>query len=293
MQRLDKNKLRAHKPYRHAVVEAMRVAIAAGESFPEAVNVVINSYEECAQSLAREDVCSICRGSELSGDALLCDNCNVAETHLHCLTPQIIDPPEGNWYCGDCCELKHLPRHYMPPQVIVQAEEEPPPEPSPDPVGHASSRKSKHAPSLASAPVDEISSGKRSKRVGGSESASFRREGASVLESLQRLVATVAPTDASDSDGDLQDVQATPYTSVLGKTKGVYNGTIRPSIGSYISDICAVCELGGTLMLCDYPGCRRSFHHVSNAFILFILYLLICSAIFSDVHPQKNYFQCI
>lgn len=51
------------------------------------------------------DVCTVCSGTEMSGEALVCDLCNSAETHFHCLRPQIISAPSGNWYCEGCLKV--------------------------------------------------------------------------------------------------------------------------------------------------------------------------------------------
>jgi hypothetical protein len=319
--RLDKQKFKVTKPYRFAFVEALRISMAAGEAFSEDILELARTTDndgDCAASLAREDVCSKCRGSELGGDALLCDNCNVSETHLHCLRPQISEAPEGgDWFCETCCVLKGLPRGYMPPArtavpVPVPAETNAPPSPSPvpapTPAPAASARK---APSLgqssASTPVhqrDTPSSSTSHKRKkggraettsasssGSSSSCAHRTDGGvSVLESLQKLMA-VNPPAAVDASEAEPAAPATPAGSaggrgrgadgVLGRSSGsgsVYNGTVRPCSGYAFPDTCMVCDLPGDLglHLCDYPGCRRSYHQVSNALAL----LLSDSAIF-------------
>src|SRR4051794_453721 len=53
----------------------------------------------------REDVCTICRGTELSGKSLLCDNCDDKETHYHCLRYPIVKEPRGKWFCDICCDV--------------------------------------------------------------------------------------------------------------------------------------------------------------------------------------------
>lgn len=272
--RFDKQKFKVQKPYRQAFVEALRVAIGAGEVFEEAILSLVRASES-APSLVREDVCSVCRGSELSGDALLCDNCNIAETHLHCLTPQLSVAPEGNWYCDMCCEDKGLPPGYMPTGVTAT-----------EPTDTTPSQKPKSAPALASStPIAprEASGSKRKKCAetapasSGSGGSASRTEGTSVLETLQRLAAASGdvaspPRDSMDhytSDEDASLRKKVPTTtSVLGKTNGKYNGTVRPCAGYEFPETCIVCDLGGKLQLCDYPGCRRSYHQVCLVSIL-------------------------
>lgn len=53
-------------------------------------------------------------------------------------------------------------------------------------------------------------------------------------------------------------------TSLLGRSKGVYNGTVRPCSGHVFPENCLFCGQGGNLLLCDYPGCRRCYHQVPS-----------------------------
>ena len=273
--RFDKQKFKVQKPYRQAFVEALRVAIGAGETFLETTLSLVRA-SECAPSLVREDVCSVCRGSELSGDALLCDNCNISETHLHCLTPQLSMAPEGNWYCDSCCEEKGLPPGYMPPAVT----------PVTEPTEAAPSRKQKSALALvSSSPVAsrEAPGSKRKRRAETAPAKSdnngsvSRTEGASVLENLQRLAATTGDMSSPEREYITHSMskedanvggKVPSTTSVLGKTNGKYNGTVRPCAGYEFPDTCMVCDLGGKLQLCDYPGCRRSYHQVCFGLLL-------------------------
>jgi hypothetical protein len=52
---------------------------------------------------------------------------------------------------------------------------------------------------------------------------------------------------------------------IFGRTNGTFNGTVRPGFGCQLTaeeDDCFVCGLEGSglLLLCDYPGCRRTYH---------------------------------
>lgn len=278
--KLDRQKFKVHKPYRFAVVEAMRVASARGEMFSEDVQSLVDTYEECTESLAREDVCSECHGSEMSGDALLCDNCNVSETHLHCLRPQISEAPEGNWFCTYCAKSLGVPPGFTHPPKTPKLVEGPSPQ----------SRKSKSAPSLGSSDAalseDKATTQHRKRRSsaellrvnnasdkinGGRGASSNRTGGTSILENLQKLVAaTSADVESAGRNNECptnkneitDDVGEPHHTSVLGKTDGVYNSTVRTCSGYRFPDTCCVCELGGKMQLCDYPGCRRAYHQV-------------------------------
>lgn len=45
--------------------------------------------------------CEICNQSDREDVMLLCDGCN-SGYHMDCLTPPIIDVPDGSWYCDNC-----------------------------------------------------------------------------------------------------------------------------------------------------------------------------------------------
>ena len=56
-------------------------------------------------------ICSICKHEILEseyGQVLCCENddrkCQT-EIHLWCLTPKLVDVPEGKWICPACCPL--------------------------------------------------------------------------------------------------------------------------------------------------------------------------------------------
>ncbi|KAH9440097.1 hypothetical protein H4Q26_000008 [Puccinia striiformis f. sp. tritici PST-130] len=47
------------------------------------------------------DICEICGSDEDDPNILLCDSCDKGY-HLQCLTPPLLNVPEGNWYCDAC-----------------------------------------------------------------------------------------------------------------------------------------------------------------------------------------------
>ncbi len=105
-------KVKVDRPYRFAVIEACRVLRSSEPLHQECLNA-LQSLEPDPIDWDREDVCTACRGTELSGDSLLCDRCNDKETHLHCLsTPSLTAPQGGDWYCQSC--LKVVIQHNVP-----------------------------------------------------------------------------------------------------------------------------------------------------------------------------------
>lgn len=113
LEKIDWKKVKNDPSYREAIVEAFRILRGRGSEIPEDYLQKV----ECGQSIdwTREDVCTVCKGSEHSGDSLVCDKCNYNETHLHCLPEPITEAPEGEWYCQSCCKKLKLPINYMPP----------------------------------------------------------------------------------------------------------------------------------------------------------------------------------
>jgi histone demethylase JARID1 len=46
-------------------------------------------------------VCEECSGPDHADKLLLCDDCD-GGYHTFCLSPPIIDIPDGEWYCKAC-----------------------------------------------------------------------------------------------------------------------------------------------------------------------------------------------
>lgn len=94
--------------YLEGVVEGCRVSRCEGLDIPEHI---FDTLRDAARSTwqnfkdidwDREDVCTVCHGSEWSGESLVCDECNLRETHFHCLETPILQAPEDDWFCPLC-----------------------------------------------------------------------------------------------------------------------------------------------------------------------------------------------
>ena len=284
--------------YRFAFVEALRQAIAGGETFPEdIIDMVENS--DCQGSLSREDVCSVCRGSEMSGDALLCDSCNVAETHLHCLTPQLAGAPVGDWFCEACLVLKGLPQGYMPSdqEPAMESIEEFPAEPI--------RVQETLSPSLSLPRGRGRPPGKRKRNSitpSTTDSGSYTQQ-RTVSDNLQKLISIetdsgfVTPAISSSGVDGRNRSEGCVHgaNSVFGKSNGCLNGTVRPCSGHPFKNTCMVCDLDGVLQLCDYPGCQRGYHRVNFCcnMIFVVLNLMKSFTILPDLHSEEISFICI
>lgn len=103
--------LHSDQNYLEAVVEGCRIARHEGVVVPDtllaalrdAARVTWQDFDEIDWS--REDVCTVCRGTEWSGESLLCDGCNFSETHLHCLEEPLLNPPLEDWFCSPCAKI--------------------------------------------------------------------------------------------------------------------------------------------------------------------------------------------
>lgn len=96
----DEKKFRLDISYRTALIEAVRIAVRDGVQFEEETFKMISTFKDLVWD--RDDICIKCGGTEFSGDSLVCDHCNVSETHFHCLHTPIIYAPAGSWYCDLC-----------------------------------------------------------------------------------------------------------------------------------------------------------------------------------------------
>jgi len=105
--------LKTDRAYCEAVIEGIRIESAAGSFFPKDIIDSVEAVQDVNWD-REDDVCRICKGTEWSGDSLLCDRCAQGEIHLHCLATPILTPPEGDWYCPTCCKELGLPEDYMP-----------------------------------------------------------------------------------------------------------------------------------------------------------------------------------
>merc|ERR1719421_1280155 len=54
---------------------------------------------------AEEVVCQVCKRDVDDASLLLCDSCDGA-FHTYCLTPPLLDVPEGDWFCDACIAEK-------------------------------------------------------------------------------------------------------------------------------------------------------------------------------------------
>lgn len=128
--RFSEKSFKKDKDYQAAVIEAFRLARGKGATFPQSVLDTISKTTEVPfeESLRyfnftafcrlidlqqdviwqRSDVCTKCKGTEYSGPSLICDKCNMAETHFHCLVRPVLHPPLGAWYCDKCCKVMHF-----------------------------------------------------------------------------------------------------------------------------------------------------------------------------------------
>ncbi|CAG9860981.1 unnamed protein product [Phyllotreta striolata] len=52
--------------------------------------------------------CSVCGNSENDDQLLFCDDCDRGY-HMYCLTPPLVNPPEGSWSCRVCIDKFHRP----------------------------------------------------------------------------------------------------------------------------------------------------------------------------------------
>lgn len=249
------------------------------------------------------DVCTVCSGTELSGEALVCDLCNSAETHFHCLRPQIMSAPTGNWYCEGCLkvitavspslhrslifhcmycvQIKGLPPGYMPPEepaiveapVAVAAEES-----SAEDVaiggGKRRGGRSSAAVGGASAPAPPGGRGVGHLTPAAFGGSSARRSARDSLQSITSIgYANEDGARVASSQSEVPPTQgsrrALEGADIFGRTNGVFNGTVRPAFGCPLTvedDDCFVCGLeGSNNIICDYPGCRRTYHQACIA----------------------------
>lgn len=93
-------KFKSDKDYRASVVEATRLAMWNGATFPSEFMETLAGCEY-PLTLSASDICVTCGGSSYSGQMMQCHNCNVMQRHWHCFPLM----NEGAWLCDSCCQV--------------------------------------------------------------------------------------------------------------------------------------------------------------------------------------------
>jgi hypothetical protein len=74
------------------------------------------------QRPSKDLACKVCNHPDQEDRMLLCDACGTG-WHTHCLSPQMTDIPEGNWYCPGCTGTTHQHIEKNTQEAPVSAEE--------------------------------------------------------------------------------------------------------------------------------------------------------------------------
>jgi hypothetical protein len=183
----------------------------------------------------RDDVCSVCCGTEFSGPSLLCEKCNIVETHFQCLKNPIFYVPKGKYYCDGCCKILKIN-----PGTIVADEE----------VGEDIISSNGNF----DIKIDNKNNG-RGGRSGGRGGPGSRGRGRG--NSGRGRIKTTSNND--------DEFQVTSAPSLFNKNSQADDDyTAIESEEDEEDEKCFVCGENGSLVLCDFPNCRRVYHHVST-----------------------------
>ena len=220
--------------YYYLLLKGIRRCIGQGYQFPAEIMDLIQDSPEYQDP----DHCTVCYGTDKSGISLLCDNCDLKETHLQCLRVPLLIVPSGNWYCDDCCNLLKIPVgdiHYTEDQNPTSSNEE-------IEIGTDTKTKVKAGrPKTMGSSINGNGNGivnqlkkvSKSSKVGGKSS---KNDSESFLKNDENL------------NDFLQDIQS--------------KQNIKDDDEIIEDDKCFVCGEGGKLILCDFPSCPRVYHHV-------------------------------
>jgi len=222
----NQKKFDSDKDYRASIIEAVRQCVQRGMLFsPEVIQLVTS---DPAYVWERTDVCTKCKGTELCGVSLMCDLCDVNETHLHCLVKPMVCIPAGKWYCDECCIKTGIPIGTLLPDSEDEASPESDVNLDDSEVGGARKK-------------GKFEKDAKEKKSRGRPKAPSKN-GAALSDSITNFI---AKEDVGAGGDDRNENEA--YSSLY------------PSVKE--DDICFVCGEGGKLLLCDYPLCIRSYHH--------------------------------
>lgn len=219
-------KFNSDKHYRLAIVEAVRLLVAKGENVDETIMDLVKNHSNDT-IWTRDDVCTSCKGTELSGPALLCDICDKNETHFHCLPEPIMTMPRDQWPCKDCCikqgflfgKFIPYPEDQIDLSIQVDAEL-----------------------SVATQDINHTNS---------SNGAGKRKKKQALLSAAQDI-AFIKKIQEERSQ----------YSNKVDNEESNYEGEIQNNSTHVEDEVCFVCREGGNLMLCDYPDCPRVYHQV-------------------------------
>jgi len=123
---------------------------------------------------------SLCQACGGIGDLLCCDFCNLVY-HTHCLSPPLIDIPEGKWACPMCSKEKQEQEKQQVPDVRL--------------VPGTNSLKRKNVADVTGSDVTHQINNKRQKIQGGVKDS----DDASVSSSLSSLPSSSSSSSSSSS----------------------------------------------------------------------------------------------
>lgn len=226
----NQKKFDSDKDYRASIIEAVRQCVQRGMIFSPDVMKLVTT--DPTFGWERTDVCTKCKGTELCGISLMCDLCDVNETHLHCLVSPMVSIPIGKWYCDECCIKTGIPIGTLLPDSEDEASPESDANIDDNEVGGAR-KKGKF-----------IKDAKEKKARGRPKAAAKNTiAGMTISESIMNFIAKEDKGVSSDDRINDNELYSNLYPSVKE------------------DDVCFVCGEGGKLILCDYPLCIRSYHH--------------------------------
>lgn len=196
----------------------------------------------------RDDICSVCCGTEFSGPSLLCEKCNIVETHFQCLRNPIFYVPRGKYYCDGCCKVLKIK-----PGTIVDDEEEV----EEDIIPSNENFDSK---------IDNRNNGRggRGGRGGGPGSRGGRGKGTPGRGGVR----------TTSNNNDEMQVALTSSSSSNRNSQIDDDYTAIESEENEEDEKCFVCGENGSLVLCDFPNCRRVYHHVSIILLFYSFFLI-------------------
>jgi len=262
--------------------------------FPDAEMTALIKSDIMPRLKQPQDECCICSGTTLSGTVLTCSTCQARVIHMHCLgdcgkqTEKETDMDVVTWRCSVCCPSEDMTGTVT--FIENSAAAGMGLSPKADKADGKKRRKSggdslqeaKAAPSASSNLSSSGVVGTGAWAGGGAggagksgddgNAAKRPRNGAVTASTTSAAVAAAAASAARAYGAEQQAITAldpallafassggssfNKPTSALGPESGASEADEEGSTDDY----CHVCDEGGTLLLCDFPGCRKVYH---------------------------------